>query len=46
MLSVKANIPMRARRVPQEWLRRYGHLVKDVIFYFLDEQKQTLEKLN
>jgi|YelNatPaOPRAMG01_1025707.scaffolds.fasta_scaffold49725_2 hypothetical protein len=34
------------RRVPQEWLRRYGHLVKDVILYFLDEQKQTLEKLN
>jgi hypothetical protein len=34
------------RRVPQEWLRRYGHLVKNVIFYFLNEQKQTLEKLN
>jgi len=33
------------RRVPREWLRKYGHLVKDVIFYFLDEQKQTLEKL-
>jgi hypothetical protein len=34
------------RRVPKEWLRRYGHLVKNVIFYFLNEQKQTLEKLN
>ncbi|MEM3577606.1 MAG: hypothetical protein QXX51_04025 [Candidatus Bathyarchaeia archaeon] len=34
------------RRVPLEWLKRYGHLVKDVIFYFLDVPSQKLEKLN
>jgi hypothetical protein len=33
------------RRVPQEWLKVYGHLVKDVAFYFLDENGK-LEKLN
>jgi len=33
------------RRVPQEWLKRYGHLVKDVAFYFVDENGK-LEKLN
>jgi len=34
------------RRVPQEWLKKYGHLVKNVVFFFLDEQTQGLEKLN
>jgi len=34
------------RRVPLEWLKRYGHLVKDITFYFLDVQSQKLEKLN
>lgn len=34
------------RRVPLEWLKRYGHLVKDVTFYFLDMQSKKLEKLN
>jgi len=32
------------RRVPEEWLKRYGYLVRDVEFYFLDEQG-NLEKL-
>ncbi len=34
------------RRVSLEWLKRYGHLVKDVAFYFLDERNQKLERLN
>jgi hypothetical protein len=34
------------RRVPQEWLKKYGHLVKNVVFFFLDEHTQRLEKLN
>lgn len=25
------------RRVPEEWPKRYGHLVRDVEFYFLDD---------
>jgi hypothetical protein len=25
------------RRVPEEWLKRHGHLVKDVAFFFLDD---------
>lgn len=34
------------RRVPEGWLRRYGSLVRDVVFFFLDEQTRRLEKLN
>jgi hypothetical protein len=34
------------RRVPKEWLKRYGHLVENVTFFFLDEQTRLLEKLN
>jgi len=26
------------KRVPEEWLKRYGNLVKDVEFYFIDEE--------
>lgn len=33
------------KRVPEWWLEKYGHLVKDVEFYFIDE-KGNLEKLN
>ncbi|MEE9340970.1 MAG: hypothetical protein V3V21_04835 [Thermoplasmata archaeon] len=33
------------RRVPEEWLKRYGGLVDNVEFYFLDESG-SLEKLN
>jgi hypothetical protein len=34
------------RRVPEEWLKRYGHLIENVVFFFLDERTQKLEKLN
>jgi len=34
------------RRVPIEWLKRYGHLVKNVVFFFLDEKTRKLERLN
>ncbi len=33
------------RRVPEEWLRRYGHLVGDVEFYFLDPVLDRPERL-
>lgn len=32
------------RRVPEKWLKRYGHLVEDVEFFFLNSNKR-LEKL-
>jgi len=31
------------RRVPLEWLKRYGSLVRDVKFYFLDERGNLSE---
>lgn len=31
------------RRVPEEWLKRYGHLVKEVNFYFIDDEGNVLE---
>ena len=34
------------RRVPEAWLRKYGHLVKRVEFFFLDSETGTLELLN
>jgi hypothetical protein len=34
------------RRVPIEWIKRYGHLVEKVTFFFLDEKTQKLERLN
>lgn len=34
------------RRILLKWLKKYGHLVKDVKFYFLDEQSKKLKKLN
>ena len=33
------------RRVPEEWLRRYGNLVKDVEFYFVNNQGK-IDKIN
>lgn len=33
-------------RVPREWLKRYGHLVNNVTFFFLDELTKKLERLN
>jgi hypothetical protein len=33
------------RRVPQEWLKRYGNLPIDIEFYFID-MNMKLEKLN
>jgi len=33
-------------RVPREWLKRYGHLVNNVTFFFLDESTKKLERLN
>lgn len=33
-------------RVPIEWLKRYGHLVADVVFFFLNTQTGELERLN
>ena len=32
------------KRVPQEWLRRYGNFVDDVEFYFLEEN-DSIERL-
>ena len=32
------------KRVPIEWLKRYGNLVSDVDFYFIDSNKK-LEKI-
>ena len=34
------------RRVPVEWLRRYGNLVKRVKFYFYDTKTDKMELLN
>lgn len=34
------------RRVPMEWLKRYGHLAKTVEFYFVDARTEKLQKLN
>lgn len=34
------------RRVPEEWLKRYGRLVKDIDFFFYDTKNNQLEKLN
>lgn len=34
------------RRVPAEWLKRYGRLVKDVEFFFYDNETNRLDKLN
>jgi len=34
------------RRVPQEWLEKYGNLVQNVVFFFLDERTCRLERLN
>lgn len=34
------------RRVPVEWLKKYGHLVKDVKFFFLDSLSKKLGELN
>lgn len=33
-------------RVPTEWLKRYGHLAKNVAFFFLDVPTRKIEKLN
>ena len=33
-------------RVPEKWLKRYERLVNDVTFYFLDNNKNTIKKLN
>ena len=33
------------KRVPVEWLKRYGHLVEDVVFYFIHEDG-TVEQLS
>jgi len=33
------------KRVPVEWLKRYGHLVEDVVFYFIHEDG-TVEELS
>lgn len=33
------------RRVPEQWLERYGHLVRDVSFYFLSDDG-ILERLS
>lgn len=33
------------RRVPEEWLRRYGNLVTDVDFFFYDLDSDLLEEL-
>ena len=33
------------RRVPEEWLKRYSHLVGGVEFYFLDERNRKIERL-
>jgi len=34
------------RRVPEEWLKRYGKLVRNVDFFFYDVRNNQLEKLN
>lgn len=34
------------RRVPEEWLKRYGRLVKGIDFFFYDTKNNQLEKLN
>jgi len=34
------------RRVPEEWLKKYGHLIRDVVFFFLDEQTRELKRLD
>jgi hypothetical protein len=34
------------KRVPEEWLKRYGNLVTDVEFYFIGINTQKLEKLD
>jgi len=34
------------RRVPEEWLKRYGNLVKNIEFYFIDDKNNTIERLN
>lgn len=34
------------KRVPIEWLRRYGNLIKNVRFFFYDINKGEIEKLN
>lgn len=33
------------RRVPEEWLRRYGNLVTDVDFFFYNAESNVLEEL-
>ena len=33
------------RRVPEEWLRRYGHLAGDVEFWFLETGSRKLQRL-
>lgn len=34
------------RRVPIEWLKRYGHLVENVRFFFLNTKNRKLEQLH
>jgi len=33
------------RRVPEQWLERYGPLVRSVEFYFLDDRANGLSRL-
>jgi len=40
----KAMVFGNDRRVPMEWLKRYGHMVKDVAFIFIEDDG-TLEIL-
>lgn len=34
------------RRVPEEWLRRYGSLIKDISFFFLNAKSGELVELS
>ncbi|MCK5582489.1 MAG: hypothetical protein KAI33_01800, partial [Elusimicrobiales bacterium] len=34
------------KRVPEEWLKRYGNLVKNIVFYFIDDENEKIKKLN
>lgn len=34
------------KRVPEEWLKRYGNLVNGVDFYFIDFEDKKVQKLN
>jgi hypothetical protein len=33
------------KRVPEEWLKRYGNLVSEVDFYYIDIETKKLDKL-